>query len=89
VPTQQKNGDYQLVAAIAELVTHLIQIVSGQSFALCSHGIFDLIMTDRIAFTVVVNHSLTVNRTPTLTAICYALQSCYYDTCISDFARAK
>lgn len=76
----RKNRDYQsqLAVAIAEgLVTHLIQILADQSFALCSHGIFDLILKDRTAFTAVVNHSPTVNGPPTLTAISCVLQSFY------------
>lgn len=48
-----------------------------QSFALCSHSIFYLILNDRTAFSVVVNHNLPVNGTLTLTAVYYALQSCY------------
>lgn len=46
----RKNRDYrsQLAVAIAEgLVTHLIQILSDQSFALYSHGTFYLILRDR------------------------------------------
>lgn len=75
-----KNGHYQSQLAFAiteELVTHLMQILSAQSFAFSSHGIFDLILNDRTVFTVVVNHSLTVNGTPTLSAIFCPLQSFY------------
>lgn len=76
----RKNGHYQSQLAFAiteELVTHLMQILSAQSFAFCSHGIFDLILNDRTALAVVVNHSLTVNETPTLRTIFCALQSFY------------
>lgn len=76
------------VAVTKELVTHLIRILAGQSFALCSHSIFYLILNDRTAFSVVGNHSLAVNGTLTLAAVYYTLQSCYLQYTYLRFASS-